>query len=88
MTSYTKQYVGTKQQKEEAALGDAVEYAGERGMRVLREYMQSMVDDPNVLKYSVRKHIRFQLFFGIEMLGIRGLPARALVRQLIREVKS
>lgn len=76
MTSYSVLYKGTKIQKFTSALVDCRDYLGKERFNSMTEIM---VADLKRMK-PTKKHFKF-LVDSIEMLvGIRGLPARAMVR--------
>ncbi len=76
MTHYSVLYKGTKIQKFTAALVDSRDYLGAERFNSITEIMVADLKRTTPTK----KHFKY-LVISIEMLvGIRGLPARAMVR--------
>ena len=75
---YTVTYTGTKVERMERGLADAYGYLGADNMRIVLEDLVKLKNGMGkrvLVKYGVLR---------LSMIGIRGVPARALILEALR----
>lgn len=80
--SYMVRYEGTKEERMQQALADAVSYLGDDLYdRVMYQLVLS-------IKHAGKRALAKQYAFALEWVGLRGAPARAMALEALRITKG